>query len=97
MSTVPETATLSRLVSRLPAPLAARLRTVAGRASRAAYAVRKESGMGSRLLDFSRQSQETMFHSLRQLGSENQAQGYDRNAKAVSQAAAVGSFVDGKL
>lgn len=93
---VPGTTTVSRLSSRLPGPLAARLRTAAGKAARAAHGLRRESGMAARLLDFSQRSQESMFRSLGQL-SDGQARSYDRNAKAVVQARAIGCLVDGRL
>ncbi len=87
---------VSRLSSQLPKPLADRLRGTAVRATRAAEAVRKESGLGARLLDFSHQSQESMFCSIAR-AQESQARSYDRSARPVVHRDAVGSFVDGRL
>ncbi len=89
-------ASVSRLSSQLPKPLGDRLRGVAGRATKAAEAVRKESGLGARLLDFSHQSQESVFRSIAR-EQESQAQSYDRSARRVVHRNGVGSFVDGRL
>ncbi len=89
-------ASVSRLSSQLPKSLGNRLRGVAGRATRAAEAVRKESGLGARLLDFSHQSQESMFRSIAR-EQESQAQSYDRSARPVVHRDGVGAFVDGRL
>lgn len=85
-----------QLGSQVPKPIADRLQRVAGRARAAAEALRLENGMGTRLLEFSRLSQEGMFHSIAG-AQESHARSYDRNARAVVQPAASGSFIDGRL
>ena len=87
---------VSQLSSHLPRPDAERLRNAARRASKAAGSVRGENGLGTRLLDFSRQSQESMFHSIATL-HESQVRSYDHSARTVVHAGTSGSLVDGKL
>lgn len=87
---------LRRPDPRIPRPAADRICRAAGRAVSAAEALRRENGMGNRLLEFSRLSQEGMFHSI--AGTrESHTRGYDRHARAIVQPAARGSFVDGRL
>lgn len=93
---IPQGANVSRLSSHLPRPDAERLKNAARRASKAAGSVRGENGMGTRLLDFSRQSQESMFHSIATL-NESQVRSYDHTARTVVHAATSGSLVDGRL
>jgi hypothetical protein len=85
-----------QLGSHVSSPVADRLHRVAGRAIAAAEALRRENGMGTRLLEFSRLSQEGMFNSIAG-AQESHARSYDRNARAVVQPAASGSFIDGRL
>lgn len=93
---LPQGINVSRLSSHLSKPDAERLKNAARRASKAAGSVRGESGMGARLLDFSRQSQESMFHSVARL-HESQARSYDHTAKSVARVATSGSLIDGRL
>lgn len=93
---LPQGMNVSRLRPHLARPDAERLEHAARRASKAAASVRGESGMGARLLDFSRQSQESMFHSVARL-HESQARSYDHTAKSVVCVATSGSLIDGRL
>jgi hypothetical protein len=71
-----------------------RLREAAARARAAAVAVRVESGVGRRLLEFSQRAQESLLLSLRGAAPVS---GYDRCARAVRAGASGGTLVCGTI
>ncbi len=86
--------TVSLIAPHLPAPLGHRLRAAAAEATAAAAAVRTETALGGRLLDFSRRAHDSW---LRGVAAEQHAPtAYDRNARRIGGAGA-GNLVDGRL
>jgi hypothetical protein len=78
----------------LPPAAEKQLRDAAARARAAAGEVRIENGVGRRLLEFSRQAQESLLLSL--YGAAPVA-GYDRHARAVRGTARGGALIQGIL
>ena len=90
------TVTISRLSPRLPPDLAKRLRTVGSHAKQQAERLRVEAAVGQRLLEFARQTQEALLRRMLKL-EQQQAEGYDRNARKTSTATSGGRLVKGVL
>lgn len=87
-------ATLGELAAAAPADQRAALQRAADAAKAAAGALRVETGVGARLLEFSRGSQEAMF---RDLLEATRPRSYDRNARSTTGPAATGRIVSGSI
>lgn len=95
---------VSAIAAHLPAPLAARLRTAAARATAAAREIRIETALGSRLLDFSQRVHDGL---VRELGlvaarTRDDVGGYDRAARRVhgtllGRDTGAGTLIDGRM
>jgi hypothetical protein len=87
-------AKLRDLVARAAPELRAQLERSGRAAVAAAGALRVETGVGARLLDFSRRSHEAMFLDLVEADT---TRGYDRQARGTTHAAGTGRLISGTI